>query len=75
MSAYQRTSYPENTHKSKKAFFNKILPICIGNFIMGYTWCIFNESFEKLDEAINLHQDWNKDWFYGSVNGVYIFGA
>jgi hypothetical protein len=74
----KRDDDPEShlpSYRSKWIIYKAAIPMCFPNFIMGLNWSIFNQTFHTINNAINLNGDWEESIFYGSINGLFIFGC
>ena len=66
---------PMASYRSKWIIYKSVIPMCFPNFIMGWNWSIFNQTFHTINNALNLNGDWEESIFYGSINGLFIFGC
>ena len=63
------------SYRSKWFIYKCAIPIVFPNFIMGLSWCIFNESFKVIDNEMNIKGNWDESIFYGSINGLFVLGC
>jgi hypothetical protein len=49
----QTSQFPDS-YTSKIPFYKKLLKICIGNVVFGFSWALVNESLLKIYEPIGF---------------------